>query len=110
MPLVELLTSAALGLSLQLLHEAIIRAKERSLITRCILDRLDATLHKITPFVIKIDTLTEESMNLSGKSSKSLKVFSRKPFVSLMLMRSLNSETYSGDIGTRQESRSWTLL
>jgi len=60
MPLVELLTSAALGLSLQLLHDAIIRAKERSLITRCILDRLDATLHKITPFVIKIDTLTEE--------------------------------------------------
>nr|AIE47872.1 HR1KZ10 [Arabidopsis thaliana] len=47
MPLVELLTSAALGLSLQLLHDAIIRAKERSLITRCILDRLDATLHKI---------------------------------------------------------------
>ncbi|KAG7560327.1 Powdery mildew resistance protein RPW8 domain [Arabidopsis thaliana x Arabidopsis arenosa] len=60
MPLVELLTGAALGFALQLLHEAIIRAKERSLITRCILDRLDATIYKITPFVIKIDTFTEE--------------------------------------------------
>lgn len=60
MPLGELLTGAALGFLLQLLLEAIKRAKDRSLTTRCILDRLAATISKITPFVIKIDTLTEE--------------------------------------------------
>lgn len=60
MPLDEIIAGAALGLALQILHEAIQRAKDRSFTTRCILDRLDATISKITPLVVKIEMLSEE--------------------------------------------------
>ncbi|KAL0714025.1 hypothetical protein Bca4012_021003 [Brassica carinata] len=53
MPIGELVAGAALGLTLQVLHEAIKKAKGRSMTTKFILDRLDATIYRITPLVIK---------------------------------------------------------
>lgn len=61
MPITEIVAGAVLGLTLQILHEAIQRAKDRSSTTRCILDRLDATIFRITPMIAKVEKLSEES-------------------------------------------------
>ncbi|VVB05186.1 unnamed protein product [Arabis nemorensis] len=73
MPLEEIIAGAALGLALQILHEAIQRAKDRSFTTRCILDLLDATISKITPLVVKIEMLSEEVHESLRKVIKDLK-------------------------------------
>ncbi|KAL1214375.1 RPW8-like protein 2 [Cardamine amara subsp. amara] len=61
MPFAEVVAGAVLGLTLQILHEAIKRAKDRSATTRCILDRLDATIFRITPIIAKVEKLSQES-------------------------------------------------
>ncbi|KAL1214377.1 RPW8-like protein 2 [Cardamine amara subsp. amara] len=61
MPLSEVIVGATLGLILQILHEAIKRAKDRSATTRCILDRLDATIFRIIPLIAKVEKLSEEA-------------------------------------------------
>lgn len=73
MPVSELMAGAALGLALQVLHDAIKKAKDRSLTTRCILDRLDATIFRITPLVAKVDKLSEEVEDSPRKVIKDLK-------------------------------------
>lgn len=55
MPVTEIIAGATLGLVLQVLHESIKRAKDSSLTTKCILDRLDATVFRITPLVAQVD-------------------------------------------------------
>ncbi|EOA25340.1 hypothetical protein CARUB_v10018660mg [Capsella rubella] len=61
MPLGEIVVGAALGLTLQILHEAILRAKDRSSTTRCILDRLDSTILRITSLIAKVEKLSGEA-------------------------------------------------
>ncbi|CAL9246912.1 unnamed protein product [Arabidopsis halleri] len=73
MPVSELMAGAALGLALQVLHDAIKRAKDRSLTTRCILDRLDATIFRITPLVAQVDKLSEEVEDSPRKVIEDLK-------------------------------------
>ncbi|KAF2587757.1 hypothetical protein F2Q70_00040619 [Brassica cretica] len=51
MPIGEVMVGAALGITLQVLHEAIMKAKDRSLTTKYILERLEATISRITPLV-----------------------------------------------------------
>ncbi|CAH2064472.1 unnamed protein product [Thlaspi arvense] len=73
MPVSEMMAGAALGLALQVLHDAIKRAKDRSLTTRCILDRLDATIFRITPLVAQVDKLSEEVEDSPRKVIEDLK-------------------------------------
>ncbi|KAG2263484.1 hypothetical protein Bca4012_014553 [Brassica carinata] len=63
----ELMAGAALGLTLQVLHEAIKMAIDRSLATRKILYRLQATISRITTFVAQVDKLSEEAEDSSRK-------------------------------------------
>ncbi|ESQ45481.1 hypothetical protein EUTSA_v10010714mg [Eutrema salsugineum] len=73
MPITEIIAGATLGLALQVLHEAIKRAKDRSITTRCILDRLDATIFRITPLVVQVDKLSEEVEDCPRKVIEDLK-------------------------------------
>ncbi|KAJ4900251.1 RPW8-like protein 3 [Raphanus sativus] len=68
----ELMAGAALGLTLQVIHETIKKAIDRSLATSKILYRLDATICRITPFVIQVDKLSEEVGDSSRKIIKDL--------------------------------------
>lgn len=81
MPLAEIISGAALGLALQILHEAIRRAKDTSSTTKCILDRLDATIHRITPLIMKVDKFNEESDESLRKFIKDLKLLFEKAIV-----------------------------
>ncbi|CAN8254795.1 unnamed protein product [Cochlearia groenlandica] len=73
MALESLVGGAILGLSLQVLHESILRAKDRSLTTRFILNRLEATLRRITPLVVRIDKLSKETKDSRGIVIEDLK-------------------------------------
>lgn len=81
MPLNEIVAGAALGLALQILHEAIQRAKDRSATTRCILDRLDATIFRITPLIAKVEKLNEEECESLRKVIEDLKHLLEKAVV-----------------------------
>ena len=59
MPIGEVMVGAALGITLQVLHEAIMKAKDRSLTTKYILERLEATISRITPFVVHLDKISK---------------------------------------------------
>ncbi|KAL0762412.1 hypothetical protein Bca101_078563 [Brassica carinata] len=69
----ELMAGAALGLALQVVHEAIKKAIDRSLSTRYILYRLEATISRITTFVAQVDKLSEEVEDSSRKIIEDLK-------------------------------------
>ncbi|KAG2329433.1 hypothetical protein Bca4012_021002 [Brassica carinata] len=73
MPIGELVAGAALGLTLQVLHEAIKKAKGRSMTTKCILERLDATIFTITPLVDHVDKLSERVEDSQRKVIEELK-------------------------------------
>ena len=73
MPIGEVLVGAALGITLQVLHEAIIKAKHRSLTTKCILDRLDATISRITPLVVHVDKISKGVEDSQRKVIEDLK-------------------------------------
>ncbi|XP_018437251.1 RPW8-like protein 3 [Raphanus sativus] len=60
MPIGEVMIGAALGITLQVLYEAIIKAKDKSLATKCILGRLGATISRITPLVVHVDKISEK--------------------------------------------------
>ncbi|CAH8268140.1 unnamed protein product [Arabidopsis lyrata] len=81
MPLAEIIAGAALGLALQILHEAIQRAKDRSLTTSCILDRLDSTILRISPLIAKVEKLGKESDESMRKVIKDLKHLLEKAVV-----------------------------
>ncbi|KAG7633920.1 Powdery mildew resistance protein RPW8 domain [Arabidopsis suecica] len=81
MPLTEIIAGAALGLALQILHEAIQRAKDRSLTTSCILDRLDSTILRITPLMAKVEKLNKESDESLRKVFEDLKHLLEKAVV-----------------------------
>lgn len=74
MPIGELFAGAALGFALQVLHEAIKKAKDRSLTARCILDRLEATILSITPLVAQVDKLSKDVEDSPRKVIEDLKV------------------------------------
>ncbi|KAL1214374.1 RPW8-like protein 3 [Cardamine amara subsp. amara] len=78
MPISELVAGAALGFALQVLLEAIKKAKDRSLTTKCILDRLEATILSITPLVARIDKLSEELEDSPKKVIENLKFLLEK--------------------------------
>ncbi|CAN6877947.1 unnamed protein product, partial [Brassica oleracea] len=61
------------GLTLQVVHEAIKKAIDRSLSTRYILYRLEATISRITTFVAQVDKLSEEVEDSSRKIIEDLK-------------------------------------
>ncbi|CAD5325409.1 Powdery mildew resistance protein RPW8 domain [Arabidopsis suecica] len=71
----EVAAGGALGLALSVLHEAVKRAKDRSVTTRFILHRLEATIDSITPLVVQIDKFSEEMEDsTSRKVNKRLKL------------------------------------
>nr|AHZ20679.1 HRd [Brassica napus] len=70
---IELMAGAALGLALQVVHEAIKKAIERSLSTRYILYRLEDTISRITTFVAQVDKLSEEVEDSPRKIIEDLK-------------------------------------
>ena len=63
----EVAAGGALGLALSFLHEAVKRAKDRSVTTRFILHRLEATIDTITPLIVKIDKLSEKMEDSSSR-------------------------------------------
>lgn len=73
MPLSEIIAGAALGLALQILHETIQKGKDRSSTTKCILERLDATIFRITPLITKVEKLSEEADEPQRRVIKDLK-------------------------------------
>ncbi|KAL0847639.1 hypothetical protein Bca101_020885 [Brassica carinata] len=73
MPIGEVIIGAALGITLQVLHEAIKKAKDRSLTTKCILDRLDNTISRVTPLVVQVDKLSERVEGSQREVIKELK-------------------------------------
>lgn len=56
----EVFAGGALGIALGVLQEAVKRARDRSVTTRFILDRLKATIDSITPLLLQIDKVSEE--------------------------------------------------
>nr|ACQ99493.1 RPW8.2 [Arabidopsis lyrata subsp. petraea] len=56
----EVFAGGALGIALSVLQETVKRAKDRSVTTRFILDRLKATIDSITPLLLQIDKVSEE--------------------------------------------------
>ena len=71
----EVVAGGALGLALGVLHEAVKTAKDRSVTTRFILHRLEATIDSITPLVVQIDKFSEEMEDSSSrKVNKRLKL------------------------------------
>ncbi|KAJ0253681.1 RPW8-like protein 3 [Hirschfeldia incana] len=73
MPIGEVIVGAALGITLQVLHEAIKKAKDKSLTTKCILDRLEATISRITPLVVQVDKLSKRLDDSQRKVIEELK-------------------------------------
>lgn len=73
MPLAEIIAGAALGLALQILYEAIKKAKRRSLTTSRILDRLDSTIVRITPLITELGKLGKKFDESHRKVIKDLK-------------------------------------
>ncbi|CAH2064474.1 unnamed protein product [Thlaspi arvense] len=73
MPLGEVIVGAALGLVIQILHQAIQRAKDRSTTTRFILGRLDDTVYRITPLIVKVEKLSEEADESLRRVTEDLK-------------------------------------
>ncbi|CAA0385497.1 unnamed protein product [Arabidopsis thaliana] len=63
----EVVAGGALGLALGVLHEAVKTAKDRSVTTRFILHRLEATIDSITPLVVQIDKFSEEMEDSSSR-------------------------------------------
>nr|AHZ20648.1 HRb [Brassica napus] len=73
MPIGEVIVGAALGITLQVLHEAIIKAKDRSSTKKSILDRLDATISRITPLVVHVDKISKRVEDSERKVIEELK-------------------------------------
>ncbi|KAF3497538.1 hypothetical protein DY000_02055780 [Brassica cretica] len=73
MPIGEVIVGAALGITLQVLHEAIIKAQDRSSTTKCILVRLDATISRITPLVAHVDKISKRVEDSQRKVIEELK-------------------------------------
>ncbi|CDY17785.1 BnaC08g21930D [Brassica napus] len=73
MPIGEVIVGAALGITLQVLHEAIIKAQDRSSTTKCILVRLDATISRITPLVAHVDKISKRVEGSQRKVIEELK-------------------------------------
>ncbi|CAN6969512.1 hypothetical protein Bca4012_094840 [Brassica carinata] len=73
MPIGEVMVGAALGITLQVLHEAIMKAKDRSLTTKYILERLEATISRITPLVVHVDKISKRVEDSQRKVIEDLK-------------------------------------
>ncbi|CDY52830.1 BnaAnng11770D [Brassica napus] len=73
MPIGEVIVGAALEITLQVLHEAIRKAKDRSSTKKCILDRLDATISRITPLVVHVDKISKRVEDSERKVIEELK-------------------------------------
>nr|VDD56947.1 unnamed protein product [Brassica oleracea] len=73
MPIGEVMVGAALGITLQVLHEAIMKAKDRSLTTKYILERLEATISRITPLVVHLDKISKRVEDSQRKVIEDLK-------------------------------------
>ncbi|KAF8088922.1 hypothetical protein N665_0527s0040 [Sinapis alba] len=69
----ELMAGAALGLTLQVIHETIKKAIDRSFATSKTLYRLEATILRITIFVAQVDKPSEEVEDSSRKIIEDLK-------------------------------------
>ncbi|CAG7865085.1 RPW8-like protein 3 [Brassica rapa] len=115
MPIGEVLVGAALGITLQVLHEAIIKAKHRSLTTKCILDRLDATISRITPLVVHVDKISKGVEDSQRKVIEDLKrllekaVFLVEAYAELRRRNLLKKFRYKSRIKELEASLRWMV-
>ncbi|CAA0392505.1 unnamed protein product [Arabidopsis thaliana] len=84
----EVAAGGALGLALSVLQEAVKRAKDRSVTTRFILHRLEATIDSITPLVVQIDKFSEEMEDSSSRKVINVLSFSLRTLF-LLYMRDI---------------------
>ncbi|CAN8268194.1 unnamed protein product [Cochlearia groenlandica] len=115
MPIGEIIVGAALGIILQVLHEAIMRAKDNSRTTKCILDRLDATIVRIFPLVDQVDKLSEEADDSMRKVIEDLKdllkkaVFIVEAYAELRRRNLLKKYRYKRRIKELEASLRWMV-
>ncbi|KAG2329434.1 hypothetical protein Bca4012_021001 [Brassica carinata] len=115
MPIGEVIIGAALGITLQVLHEAIKKAKDRSLTTKCILDRLDNTISRVTPLVVQVDKLSERVEGSQREVIKELKhllekaVFLVEAYAELRRRNLLKKYRYKSRIKELEASLRWMV-
>ncbi|CAA0392501.1 unnamed protein product [Arabidopsis thaliana] len=106
----EVVAGGALGLALGVLHEAVKTAKDRSVTTRFILHRLEATIDSITPLVVQIDKFSEEMEDSSSrKVNERLKLLLENAVSLVEENAELRRRTYMRDIKEFEAKLRWVV-